>query len=538
MNRNTPAAATINVGQAAVNALFGVPAPAAPPRGRTDTYTAPEPEVEDAEVFLDPEGDPDDLAGGQDCRLLKTGPLLEECKARKETLPSVRGQRRDETTTDRLKGWVDYEVRLPLPTIRGERLASRCDDVRNFVARKAIILAPHEFHGALAGTICCPGCDKPDKVAVNGWADTLKPFNSIEDKVYVYSRMYKCKSCPSKRTPDNPAGGNVNFAAHHPKVYEQWPDFVKQELRLVPSTRSGIDASLLALYRRMTCAGVSENDFDDLVTEAHFERHDIKKLVYLSWHARRRQERDARRSTVASAFTSFSPPDDSILRFPTLDVVAGGSNTIPSRMLLNTLTTQEWERDGLRVYYESLIERVGKGREDPINLQIDHTFKLCKYISNKGGMQSTSLCKVIDASTGEYVGYWFVPSTSLDEMGVLEGLRERLDCGIHTVTLDNAAGGQKFARDKLGAQYALRSIIHIIDLLVQSTVPKHSLQSMFYRHLSNIFYQVSTRHPAPWRRFMFLFSALGVGTVIFPVHSQNGFVFFLCVPCILGQRAD
>jgi hypothetical protein len=192
----------------------------------------------------------------------------------------------------------------------------------------------------------------------------------------------------------------------------------------------------------MTCAGVSENDFDDLVTEAHFERHDIKKLVYLSWHARRRQERDARRSTVASAFNGFSPPDDSILRFPTLDVVAGGSNTIPSRSLLNTLTTHEWERDGLRVYYESLIERVGKGREDPINLQIDHTFKLCKYISNKGGMQSTSLCKVIDASTGEYVGYCFVPSTSLDEMGVVEGLRERLDCGIHTVTLDNAAGGR------------------------------------------------------------------------------------------------
>ena len=72
MNRSTPAAATNNVGQAAVNALFGVPALSAPPRGRTDTCTAPEPEVEDAEVFLDPEGDPDDLAGGQDCKLLKT----------------------------------------------------------------------------------------------------------------------------------------------------------------------------------------------------------------------------------------------------------------------------------------------------------------------------------------------------------------------------------------------------------------------------------------------------------------------------------
>ena len=53
------------------------------------------------------------------------------------------------------------------------------------------------------------------------------------------------------------------------------------------------------------------------------------------------------------------------------------------------------------MYYESMIERVGKGRDEPINLQIDHTFKLCKYISNKGGLQFTSLCKVIDASTGE-----------------------------------------------------------------------------------------------------------------------------------------
>ena len=505
LNKAKPAAATKNVGQVAVDRLFGAP-PADPPRGRTDTYVAPEPEV-DAEVFHDPEGDLDALAGeGGDCKIINTGPLLEECKRRIKTLPNVTGQRRNETTTDRLKSWIDYEVRLPLPTIRGTQHASRSDDVRNFIARKAVVLAPHEFHGDAAGTIRCPGCDKADKVAVNGWAAKLKPFNSIEDKVYVFSRMYRCHLCPSKRDPTNPAGGNVDFAAHHPKVYDQWPDFVKHELRLVPSAKSGIDASLLALYRRMTCAGVSENDFDDLVTEAHFERHDIKKLVYLSWHARRRQERDARRGTVDSAFSSFQAPADSILRFPTLDLVAGGSNTIPSRFLLNTLTEQEWERDGLRVYYESMIERVGKGRKEPINLQIDHTFKLCKYISNKGGLQSTSLCKVIDASTGEYVGYWFVPSTSLEEMGVVEGLKERLDCGIHTVTLDNAAGGQRFAREKLGAKHALRSIIHIIDLLVQSTSPKHPLQGAFYRQLSNIFYQVSTKHPPSWRRFRFFFS--------------------------------
>lgn len=217
-----------NVGQDAVDALFGVP-PSVPPRGRTDTYVAPEPEV-DTEVFHDPEGDLDDLAGeGGDCKLIKTGPLLEECKRRIKTLPSVTGQRRNETTTDRLRYWIDYEVRLPLPTIRGAHHASRSDDVRNFIAKKAIVLAPHEFHGDAAGTIRCPGCDKADKVTVNGWDAKLKPFNSIEDKVYVFSRMYRCRLCPSKRDATNPAGGNVDFAAHHPKVYDQWPNFVKHD---------------------------------------------------------------------------------------------------------------------------------------------------------------------------------------------------------------------------------------------------------------------------------------------------------------------
>lgn len=164
---------------------------------------------------------------------------------------------------------------------------------------------------------------------------------------------------------------------------------MKHELRLVPSAKSGIDASLLALYRRMTCAGVSENDFDDLVTEAHFERHDIKKLVYLSWHARRRQERDARRSAVAGAFSSFKAPADSILRFPTLDLVAGGSNTIPSRSLLNTLTELEAGRpavphvmtvedgpvveDSARVEDEERIEdtaRVEEEEPEPCGLQL------------------------------------------------------------------------------------------------------------------------------------------------------------------------
>ena len=166
-----------------------------------------------------------------------------------KTLPSVTGQRRNETTTGRLRYWIDYEVRLPLPTIRGAHHASRSDDVRNFIARKAIVLAPHAFHGDAVGTIRCPGCDIADKVAVNGWAAKLKPFKSIEDKVYVFSRMYRCRRCPSKRDATNPAGGNVDFAAHHPKVYDQWPDFVKHEL---PSAKSGIDASLLALYWRMT----------------------------------------------------------------------------------------------------------------------------------------------------------------------------------------------------------------------------------------------------------------------------------------------
>jgi hypothetical protein len=304
LNKSKPAATTQNVGQAAVDALFQGPAAPRERPIRPDVFSPPEPEVNDAEIFHDPEGDLDDFEG--DTTII--GPLLDLCKTRIATLPSVRGQRRNEETTHRLKDWVDYEVRLPLPTIRGAHHTSRSVDVSTFVARKAIILAPHEFHGDAAGAIKCPSCEKKDKVSVNGWAKSLKAFNSIEEKVYVFSRMYRCRQCPTKVTPQNPAGGNVDFAAHHPKVYEQWPDFVKHELRLVPSTRSGVDASLLALFKRMTCAGVSENDFDDLVTEAHFERHDIKKLVYLSWHARRRQEREARRGTETTRCSSARAP--------------------------------------------------------------------------------------------------------------------------------------------------------------------------------------------------------------------------------------
>lgn len=53
------------------------------------------------------------------------------------------------------------------------------------------MLAPHEFHGDLAGPIRCPCCGKPDLVVVAGWCDYLKPFNTLDVKVYVYSRNYR-----------------------------------------------------------------------------------------------------------------------------------------------------------------------------------------------------------------------------------------------------------------------------------------------------------------------------------------------------------
>jgi hypothetical protein len=53
------------------------------------------------------------------------------------------------------------------------------------------VLAPHEFHGEMAGPISCPCCGKPDKVGVAGWCDYLKPFNTLDGKVYIYSRNYR-----------------------------------------------------------------------------------------------------------------------------------------------------------------------------------------------------------------------------------------------------------------------------------------------------------------------------------------------------------
>lgn len=39
------------------------------------------------------------------------------------------------------------------------------------------------------------------------------------------------------------------------------------------------------------------------------------------------------------------------------------------------------QAEGLLVYYECLVERVG-AEDDEVDMQIDHTFTLCKYIAN------------------------------------------------------------------------------------------------------------------------------------------------------------
>jgi hypothetical protein len=39
------------------------------------------------------------------------------------------------------------------------------------------------------------------------------------------------------------------------------------------------------------------------------------------------------------------------------------------------------QAEGLQVYYECLVERVG-AEDDEVDMQIDHTFTLCKYIAN------------------------------------------------------------------------------------------------------------------------------------------------------------
>lgn len=79
-------------------------------------FIAPEPEVNDAEIFHNPEDALDHFEGDT----TTTGPLLDLCKKRIATLPAVRGQVRNETTTNRLED--DVGAPGGAPDVSGEGL--------------------------------------------------------------------------------------------------------------------------------------------------------------------------------------------------------------------------------------------------------------------------------------------------------------------------------------------------------------------------------------------------------------------------------
>jgi len=78
----------------------------------------------------------------------------------------------------------------------------------------------------MAGEICCPSCGSAERVAARGWCDYLKCFNTLHKKVYVLSRLYRCKCCPTSALKDE-VPGSKSFAAHHPEVMRRLPEFIK-----------------------------------------------------------------------------------------------------------------------------------------------------------------------------------------------------------------------------------------------------------------------------------------------------------------------
>ena len=54
-------------------------------------------------------------------------------------------------------------------------------------------------------------------------------------------------------------------------------------------------------------------------------------------------------------------------------------------------------------YYELLVERVGENDKE-VDLQIDHTFTLCKYIADDHQKACVAFLKVMHARTGENLG--------------------------------------------------------------------------------------------------------------------------------------
>jgi hypothetical protein len=72
-----------------------------------------------------------------------------------------------------------------------------------------------------------------------------------------------------------------------------------------------------------------------------------------------------------------------------------------------------------------------------------------------------AFCKVLHARTGEYIGFYFVESTSLEEGELAQKLKERFGERINIVTLDNAAGALLvFTLDTISNACLVRHVIH------------------------------------------------------------------------------
>jgi hypothetical protein len=109
----------------------------------------------------DVQGDDDDengergegMGGPRQPSYVKNHPILNAAKLAVKTLPKVVGQRRLGRLD--LKTWKDYKVRLPLATFHETSQLPAAH-----LLRSCIVLAPHDFHGDLAGEICCPSCGR------------------------------------------------------------------------------------------------------------------------------------------------------------------------------------------------------------------------------------------------------------------------------------------------------------------------------------------------------------------------------------------
>ncbi|KAK3237240.1 hypothetical protein CYMTET_52663, partial [Cymbomonas tetramitiformis] len=252
------------------------------------------------------------------------------------------------------------------------------------------------------------------------------------------------------------------------------------------SPRNGLHDNVIKIFHRNTVTGQSETDIVAMIHELHRERHHEKDLIYCDFNAviNKLQEMKltGKRQSPFDPSAAKLPPIPP--QFPSFDEATSHAPKLPSRSYLSNMVDDMWEDDSLEDYLELLVERV-----KAVDLQLDHTFLLCKYIALGRTPAFIALLKIVDARTGEYVGFFFVQSTSLDEGTILSDLKERLgEIGI--VSTDNAAGSCTTVRNKLGAKYALRDIFHIMQLVVESTTPGHVLRPMLSTALSLTFYQL------------------------------------------------